>query len=100
MMPGISGPVTIRPRLDPLTAAPEARPRRFAPNQADTRPIAGTLLPAPPTPARNRPTRAPSNVGRNPVRIIASAVTSSDAEITTRGPYRAERRPANAAARR
>ena len=97
-MSGTSGPVTISPRLDPLTAAPAAMPRRLAPNHAETSPIPGTFPPAPPTPARKRPTRAPSKLGRSPVSIIPNAVTNSAAEITTRGPYRAARRPANTAA--
>ena len=82
----MSGPVTIRPTLDPPTAAPVANPRRRAPNHAETSAMAGTFDPAPPTPARKRPSAAPVNVGKSPVNAIATAVTNREAEITTRGP--------------
>lgn len=84
--------------LEPATPIPEASPRLCLPNHADTSPMAGTLLPAPPTPARKQEKHAALNDGTRPVSSIERLTMNNETEMTTRGPKRAASIPAKTTA--
>ena len=74
------------PKLDPLTAIPDANPLRSREYQTASTPMIGTLAPPLPRPVKNRPRKAIRYEPATPVTNIAVPTRNSETTMTRRSP--------------